>query len=129
MQDIPSDLKYTSTHEWLREDDNEMTMGITEHAQKLLGDLVYVDLPPIGHQVNAGDEIGVVESVKAASDFYAPVSGTVVAVNEKVSEDPALVNKAPYAEGWLVKIKPTDSTEFDQLLNSEEYEAELAREQ
>ena len=129
MHNTPNDLKYTKTHEWLRENDNEMTIGITEHAQKLLGDLVYVELPAIGHQRNAGDEIGVVESVKAASDFYAPVSGIIVGINEKISEDPGLVNQSPYEDGWLIKIKATDSTEFETLLDADQYNSELAKEQ
>lgn len=129
MHNTPNDLKYTKTHEWIREDGNEMTIGITEHAQKLLGDLVYVELPAIGHQLNAGDEAGVVESVKAASDFYAPVSGIIVGINEKISEDPGLVNQSPYEDGWLIKIKSTDSTESETLLNADEYNSELAKEQ
>ena len=133
MHNTPNDLKYTKTHEWLRENENEneneMTIGITEHAQKLLGDLVYVELPAIGHQINAGDEVGVVESVKAASDFYAPISGIIVGINEKVSEEPALINQSPYEDGWLFKIKATDSTEFEKLLSADEYNSELAKEQ
>ena len=122
MSNIPSDLKYTSTHEWVQTNsDDELTMGITEHAQELLGDLVFVDLPEVGNKICAGDDLGVVESVKAASDFYAPVSGVVVSVNPKVSEDPALVNQHPYEDGWLVKIKPDSSSELEELLSAEEY--------
>lgn len=122
MSNIPSDLKYTSTHEWVQTNsDDELTMGITEHAQELLGDLVFVDLPEVGNKICAGDDLGVVESVKAASDFYAPVSGVVVGVNPKVSEDPALVNQHPYEDGWLVKIKPDSSSELEELLSAEEY--------
>lgn len=120
-----ADLKFTKTHEWIRAEDNNYTMGITEHAQELLGDMVFVELPEEGDEVNAGDEIGVVESVKAASDFYAPVSGTIVAINEKVSENPALVNKEPYGAGWLVKIRANNPSEMDTLLNNEEYQNEI----
>ena len=121
-----SDLKFTSTHEWLRDDGDDLVVGITEHAQQLLGDMVYIELPQIGDEVHAGDELGVVESVKAASDFYAPISGVVTAVNAFAVEEPALVNKDPYAEGWLVKIKPHDRREISELLNEEEYNQEIA---
>ena len=104
-----ADLKFTRTHEWLKSNGTEMTIGITEHAQQLLGDMVFVELPEKGDEVNAGDELGVVESVKAASDFYAPISGVVIAVNQQVSENPALVNSDPYGAGWLVKIKAIKS--------------------
>ena len=103
-----------------------MTVGITEHAQELLGDMVFVDLPQIGDEVNAGDEIGVVESVKAASDFYAPITGVVVAINEQINENPALVNSDPYGEGWLVKIKANNLDEISELLDADEYQAEIA---
>lgn len=122
MSDIPKNLKFTKTHEWVKKEGDEITLGITAHAQELLGDLVYVELPEVGNTICSGDEIGVVESVKAASDFYAPINGVVVAVNHKVSEDPALVNQSPYDEGWLVKIKPDSSNEIDDLLNADEYQ-------
>lgn len=122
MNDIPENLKFTKTHEWVKKDEDEITLGITAHAQELLGDLVYVELPEVGNKISSGDELGVVESVKAASDFYAPISGVVVAVNHKVSEDPALVNQAPYGEGWLVKIKPDNPDEIDELLGADEYQ-------
>lgn len=123
-----NELKFTSTHEWLRDDHDEVTVGITDHAQQLLGDMVFVELPEIGDEVNAGDELGVVESVKAASDFYAPVSGTVTAVNQAVIENPAIVNTDPYANGWLVKLRPSRPDEIEDLLNAEEYENETAEE-
>ena len=120
------DLKYTDTHEWLKDDDQgEATIGITDHAQHLLGDMVFVDLPEIGDEVQAGDELGVVESVKAASDFYAPVSGVVTAVNEKVRENPALVNSDPYTAGWLVKLKACNKAEIDALMDEEQYQDEI----
>ncbi|MFA5960687.1 MAG: glycine cleavage system protein GcvH [Tatlockia sp.] len=121
-----TDLKYTHTHEWLLEEADCMVVGITEHAQQLLGDMVFVDLPPEGTEVVAGQELGVVESVKAASDFYAPISGTVIGVNREVSENPALVNTDPYGAGWLVKIKPGNREEMNDLLDSLQYEEEIA---
>lgn len=121
-----AELKYTKTHEWLRTGADEMTVGITEHAQQLLGDMVFVELPEQGDVVNAGDELGVVESVKAASDFYAPISGTVVAVNQAVSDNPALVNSDPYEAGWLVKIKASNPDEINNLLTEEQYHNEIA---
>lgn len=123
-----NDLKFTATHEWLQAGQDEVTVGITEHAQELLGDMVFVELPEIGDEVHAGDELGVVESVKAASDFYAPISGVVTAINEAVAENPALVNSAPYAEGWLVKLKPRDLGELENLLSAEQYQNEIAKE-
>ena len=119
-----NDLKFTSTHEWLREEQNEVIIGITDHAQQLLGDMVFVELPEPGDEVHAGDELGVVESVKAASDFYAPISGVVIAVNEEVAENPALVNSDPYTDGWLVRMKPSDPEEIQGLLNAEQYQNE-----
>jgi glycine cleavage system H protein len=123
-----NDLKFTATHEWLQSGADEVTIGITDHAQQLLGDMVFVELPEIGDEVNAGQELGVVESVKAASDFYAPISGVVTAVNEAVSENPALVNSEPYSAGWLVKIKPTNLSEMNDLLNADQYQNEIAEE-
>ena len=123
-----SDLKFTATHEWLQVGDNEVTVGITEHAQQLLGDMVFVELPQEGDEVSAGEELGVVESVKAASDFYAPVSGVVTAVNQLVSENPALVNSDPLGAGWLVKIRATNPSEMNNLLNAEQYQHEIAEE-
>ena len=125
MSDTPSNLKFTQTHEWLNNDQEDMVIGITEHAQQLLGDMVFVDLPEIGNTVQAGDELGVVESVKAASDFYAPISGVIVAVNQHVNENPALVNTDPYGAGWLVKIKPSNIEEINALLNAEQYQNEI----
>lgn len=120
-----NNLKFTSTHEWLKQEGDEVIIGITDHAQQLLGDMVFVEMPEIDHAVNAGDELGVVESVKAASDFYAPISGVVTAVNEAVVENPAIVNSEPYTEGWLVKLKPSDLSELDNLLDADEYESEI----
>lgn len=121
-----SEIKYTKTHEWIRQDDGDYLIGITDHAQKLLGDLVFVELPEPGDEVQAGDELGVVESVKAASDFYAPVSGVVVGVNQDVCENPALVNTDPYGSGWLVRMRVAHRDELASLLNDNEYELEIA---
>ncbi|KTC73922.1 glycine cleavage system H protein [Legionella birminghamensis] len=121
-----ADIKFTCTHEWLQLEEDECVIGITDHAQQLLGDMVFVELPEEGDEVSAGDEIGVVESVKAASDFYAPVSGVVVAVNHQVTENPAIVNADPYGAGWLVRIKASNPEEFNGLLNKAEYEQEIA---
>ncbi len=126
MSDVPSQLKYTPTHEWVLCKDDELTIGVTKHAEQLLGDLVFVELPEIGNNVSDGDELGVVESVKAASDFYTPMGGVVVDVNQKVSENPELVNKDPYGEGWLVKIKPTSLEGLNQLLDAEAYSQKIA---
>lgn len=128
MSDIPKNLRFTQTHEWLNSEQDNMLIGITEHAQQLLGDMVFVDLPEIGAEVNAGDELGVVESVKAASDFYAPISGVVVAINQRVNDDPALVNSDPYGAGWLVKIQASNLDEMKTLLNYEQYQHEIAGE-
>ena len=128
MSDTPSDLKYASTHEWARnEGDGTVTVGITDHAQDSLGDVVYVELPELGTAVVAGDEAGVVESVKAASDIYAPVTGEVIAVNEAVEDTPETVNDSPYDEGWFYKIKMSDPSELDNLMDADAY-AESASE-
>lgn len=123
-----SELKFTATHEWIKKEQNEVIVGITDHAQQLLGDMVFVELPEVGDKVDAGGELGVVESVKAASDFYAPVSGVVVAVNDAVVADPALVNQAPYDMGWLVRLKPSHPDEINALLTLEQYTREIAEE-
>lgn len=123
-----NDLKFTTTHEWIKTSQEEATVGITDHAQQLLGDMVFVELPEIGDVVSVGQELGVVESVKAASDFYAPVSGVVTAVNEAVVENPALVNSDPYNSGWLVKLKPTHLNEMSDLLSADQYQNEIAEE-
>ena len=126
MSDTPSELRYASSHEWSREEaDGSITVGITNHAQDALGDVVFVELPEAGRQLNAGDECAVVESVKAASDIYAPVSGEVIAVNEALSDAPELINDDPYGEGWLFRLKLSDSSELDGLLDAEGYQATL----
>lgn len=122
MSETPEDLYYASTHEWVRVDENSVaTVGITDFAQSELGDVVFVELPETGTQVAAKDEASVVESVKTASDIYAPVSGEVVAVNEQLQDAPELINSAPYDDGWLFKIKLDDEDELKDLLSAEEY--------
>ncbi|MBA2649774.1 MAG: glycine cleavage system protein GcvH [Legionella sp.] len=121
-----TDLKFTKTHEWVQAEQEEFIIGITEHAQQLLGDMVYVELPSLGDTFEAGDELGVVESVKAASDYYAPVSGIITAINEAVLTNPELVNNSPYSAGWLVKMKPVKPSELDELLSQEQYQQEIA---
>lgn len=122
--DTPRNLKFTNTHEWV-EGDQEITVGITDFAQEQLGELTFVELPSVGDTVSAQDEIGVVESVKAASDVYAPVSGTITAVNEQLQDRPELINTDPLGEGWLYKMKPDDVAELDQLMNADEYDESL----
>lgn len=124
MSDFPDDLKYAATHEWVRlEEDGSVTIGITDHAQELLGDIVFVDVPEEGATVSARDEISVIESVKAASDIYAPVSGEVIAVNDDLADSPETVNSDPYGEGWLCRILPSNIAELDELLDAEAYAA------
>ncbi|WP_448569125.1 glycine cleavage system protein GcvH [Thalassotalea ganghwensis] len=123
MSNIPSELKYASSHEWVRnEGDGTVTIGITEHAQELLGDMVFVELPEVGESVSTGDDVAVAESVKAASDIYAPVSGEVIAVNEDLEDSPELVNSDAYGDGWMFKIKLDDASELENLLDAEGYE-------
>lgn len=122
MADFPGNLRYAKTHEWARqEDDGSVTVGISDHAQEALGDIVYVELPEIGTVVEAEGEAGVIESVKAASDLYAPVSGEITAVNDKVADQPELVNDSPYDDGWLFRIEPTDAGQMDDLMNADSY--------
>jgi len=116
MSELPGDLRYTNEHEWLRqEEDGTVTIGITDHAQSALGDLVYVELPEVGQEVESGGEMAVVESVKAASDVYGPISGEVVAVNEALADDPEKINADAYGDGWIVRMKPSgdDSETMD----------------
>lgn len=126
MSNIPNDLRYAATHEWVRpEGDGIFTVGISEHAQDLLGDMVFVELPDEGDKVSTGDDIAVAESVKAASDIYAPISGEIVAVNEDLEDSPELVNSDSYGDGWMFKIKADDPSEFENLLDADAYESSL----
>ena len=128
MSNTPSELKYASSHEWARLDGDVVTVGITDHAQEALGDLVYVEMPDVGDSVSAGDEAGVVEYVKAASDIYAPVSGEVIAVNDALGDTPEIINTDPYNEGWIYKIRISDVSELDNLMSGDEYDAQVAAE-
>ena len=125
MSEIPGDLKFLKSHEWARiEDSGKVTVGISDHAQGLLGDLVYVELPSVGDTVTAGNASAVVESVKAASDVYSPISGTVVAVNAALSDKPETINEDAYGEGWVFVVQPSDLEELNELLSPDDY-AEL----
>jgi glycine cleavage system H protein len=126
MSELPGDLLYTKEHEWLRrEDDGTVTVGVTDHAQSALGDLVYVELPEIDQDLEADGEMAVVESVKAASDVYAPIDGKVVGVNEDLTDDPEVINNDPYGAGWIVRIQPSASIDDADLLAPDEYQALL----
>ena len=118
---VPKNLKYTKSHEWVRMEGNTAVVGITDHAQSELTDVVYVEVPPVGARVEAGKECAVVESVKAASDIYAPLSGDVGAVNEELSSAPELLNQDPYAKGWMFTITMSDPGELDELLSADDY--------
>lgn len=123
MSNIPADLRYAASHEWARlESDGSVTVGITDHAQEALGDVVFVELPEIGKQLSAGQEAGVVESVKAASDIYAPIGGEVIAINEALADSPELINSDPYGS-WFFRLKPSDVAELDKLLDAAGYQA------
>jgi glycine cleavage system H protein len=123
MSELPGDLLFTDEHEWLRrEDDGSVTIGITDHAQKSLGDLVYVELPEAGTDVDEGGEMAVVESVKAASDVYAPISGNVIAVNEELADDPEKINTDAYGDGWIVRLKPADAIDEGSMMTPDAYQ-------
>jgi glycine cleavage system H protein len=122
MSNTPSDLKYTKSHEWIRDNgDGTVTLGITDHAQELLGDLVFVEVPESGTEVEAGGEIAVVESVKAASDVYSPVTGEVVEANEALADAPESVNDSPYESGWICKIRLSDTSQLEALMDADSY--------
>jgi len=129
MSEFRSDLKYLPSHEWARvESDGTVTIGISDHAQESLGDVVYVETPEVGSDVTAGEEAGVVESVKAASDIFSPVSGEVIAVNEALEEAPETVNSSPYDDGWFFKVKPSDLSELDDALDADGYRESIEEE-
>ncbi len=121
-----STIRYTKEHEWVRLEGAEVVVGITDYAQQQLGDIVFVELPEVGKSVSRGEEAAVVESVKAASEVYAPVSGTVTAVNERLPDEPGLVNTSPMADGWFFRMKPSDPAELDQLMDETAYQAFVA---
>ena len=123
MSEVPLELGYAATHEWAKQDEEGLiVVGISDHAQDALGDIVYVELPEGGQQIVAGEEAGVVESVKAASDIYAPVSGAVEEINEALEDSPETVNQDPYGDGWFFKLKVTDERELDDLLDADAYQ-------
>ncbi|MFO7953926.1 glycine cleavage system protein GcvH [Thioalkalivibrio sp.] len=129
MSEAPKDLKYTKSHEWVRsEADGSVTVGITDHAQELLGDLVFVEAPEAGSSIAAGTACATVESVKAASDIYAPISGEVTEVNEDLADSPEKVNESPFEDGWLFKVKPSDAGELDALMDADAYAAHVEAE-
>ena len=124
MSQSPQELRYVSSHEWVRlEDDGTATIGITDHAQEALGDVVFVELPEVGAQLGAGDEAGVVESVKAASDIYAPIGGEIIAINENLEDSPEVINADPYGDGWFFRMRLDDVADLDELISAEQYDA------
>jgi glycine cleavage system H protein len=128
MMEAPPGLKYSKEHEWVATEESVATIGITDHAQEQLGEIVYIELPSVGEKVSKDDPFGVVESVKAVSDIYAPVSGTVVEVNEDLPESPEVVNEDPYGDGWLIKVKVSDPADLEDLMENDEYAELVARE-
>ena len=129
MSEVPAELKFLSSHEWVLVEDNVATVGVSDHAQELLGDLVYIELPEQGSSVAAGDSVGVIESVKAASDTYAPVSGEVVEINEDLESAPERINNDPYGDGWMYKVAMEDPEEIGDLLDAEAYSEAIADEE
>jgi len=123
---VPENLKYTTSHEWVSIDENVATIGITDHAQEELSELVYIELPEEGREVTKGDPVAVVESVKAASDIYAPIGGEIIETNGDLANDPARVNRDPHGEGWMLKIRINNESEVDTLLDAGAYEGEIA---
>lgn len=122
---VPANLRYAESHEWVRVEDDGIIVGVTDHAQSEMGDIVFAELPPVGAEYEKGESLAVIESVKAVSDIYAPVGGTVIAVNEALIDSPELINDDCYGEGWLIKLSLVDKAELDELLSPEEYEAEI----
>lgn len=129
MSDVPTELRFLSTHEWVLIEDSVATVGVSDHAQELLGDLVYIELPEQGSTVAAGDSVGVIESVKAASDTYAPLSGEIIEVNDELEGSPEKINHDPYGDGWMYKIAIEDSEEVENLLNAEAYTESIAEDE
>jgi len=127
MANVPKDLKYTREHEWAKQDGDRVRVGITAYAQEQLGDVVFVELPKVGAKVTASKNFGVVESVKAVSDLFAPVSGEVVEVNGELAQKPEIVNQDPYGKGWMLVVKPSSKSEWDQLLTAQQYEELIAQ--
>ena len=124
MSDLPTELKYASSHEWARlESDGTVVVGITDHAQAALGDIVYVELPEVGATLDAGSEIAVVESVKAASDIFSPLSGEVIEINPALEDEPGTVNLSPYADGWFFRVKPSEVNELEDMMDASDYQS------
>ncbi len=126
---IPGELRYTKDHEWARLEGNTVTVGITDYAQDELSDIVYFEPPEVGKEVKQGDAIGTIEAVKTVADLYSPVSGKVIQINNSLSDDPSVINRDPYGEGWMVKIELSDPSEWDKLLTAEEYKKLLAEQE
>jgi glycine cleavage system H protein len=130
MSELPGDLLYTREHEWLRrEEDGTVSIGVTDHAQSSLGDLVYVELPEVGQEVDEGGDMAVVESVKAASDVYSPIAGAVTEVNEELADNPELINSDPYGDGWIVRVQPDGDIDESALMTPDDYQALLDEEE
>ena len=129
MSDVPAELKYLSSHEWVLVEDGVATIGVSDHAQEALGDLVYVELPETGSSIAAGDAVGVIESVKAASDLYAPVSGEIVEVNDELEGAPERINADPYGDGWIYKVALEDPEELENLLDADAYTESIAEDE
>jgi glycine cleavage system H protein len=127
--EAPPGLKYSKEHEWVFTEESVATIGISDHAQEKLGEIVYVELPAVGDTISKDDPFGVVESVKAVSDIYAPISGTVVAINQDLAESPEIVNEDPYGDGWLIKVKMADDDDLQDLMDGDEYEEMVAEEE
>ena len=125
MSEVPAELKFLSTHEWVLVEDGVATVGVSDHAQELLGDLVYVELPEVGSTVAAGDSVGVIESVKAASDTYAPISGEIIEINDGLDDAPEQINVDPYGDGWMYKMSIEDAEELENLLDAEAYSVSI----
>jgi glycine cleavage system H protein len=126
--DIPQGLKYSKEHEWVSCEESVATVGVTDHAQDQLGEIVYIELPAVGDKISKDDPFGVIESVKAVSDIFAPVTGTVVEINEDLPESPETVNEDPYGDGWLIKVRMSDPADLDDLMDNEEYAELVAQE-
>ncbi|MFZ1888746.1 MAG: glycine cleavage system protein GcvH [Candidatus Binataceae bacterium] len=126
--EIPQGLKFSKEHEWVTTEDSVATVGISDHAQEQLGEIVYIELPAVGEKISKDDPFGVVESVKAVSDIYAPVSGTVIEVNEDLPDTPEVVNEDPYGDGWLIKVRVSDPSDLEDLMDADEYAELVARE-
>lgn len=126
--EIPQGLRYSKEHEWVATEDSVATIGVTDFAQDQLGEIVYIELPSVGDKVSKDDPFGVIESVKAVSDIFAPVSGTVTEVNQELAESPEIINEDPYGDGWLIKIRISDGAELDDLMDNDEYQEVIAAE-